>query len=65
MAVHGNRFIEHALVTSQKPITEHRVAVVHAALKDLVDELYGADCYLAVVFKNAQKCEQLARRLPI
>jgi hypothetical protein len=59
LAVHGNRFIEHMLVSSKQPITNARVAKIHARLNKLVHELHGTDCYLAVLFKNTKKCEVL------
>lgn len=59
LAVHGNRFIEHMLVSSKHPITSSRVAKIHSALNKLVHELHGTDCYLAVLFKNTKKCEIL------
>lgn len=59
LAVHGNRFIEHILVTTKQPINADRVAKIHSKLKTLVNELHGTDCYLAVLFKNTKKCEVL------
>ncbi|MFJ1300669.1 AIPR family protein [Pseudomonadota bacterium AL_CKDN230030165-1A_HGKHYDSX7] len=63
LAVHGNRFIEHVLLTTKGAPTAARVAKIHTALKALVDELHGTDCYLAVLFKNAKKCEVLRTRI--
>lgn len=63
LAVHGNRFIEHVLLTTKGAPTAARVAKIHAALKPLVDELHGTDCYLAVLFKNTKKCEVLRARI--
>lgn len=63
LAVHGNRFIEHILIASKKPITTNEVGKVHKKLKALVDELHGTDCYLAVLFKNTKKCEALKARM--
>jgi hypothetical protein len=63
LAVHGNRFLEHLLVSSpSKTLNETVVSKYHAALKDAVDNLYS-DCYLAVLFKNAKKCEALRSRI--
>ena len=63
LAVHGNRFIEHILLTTKRPVNAARVAKVHQLLKDLVEELHGTDCYLAVLFKNSKKCEVLQERV--
>lgn len=63
LAVHGNRFLEHLLVrTAGKSIDAAAVQRHHATLKDAVDNLYS-DCYLAVLFKNAKKCEVLRNRV--
>lgn len=63
LAVHGNRFIEHVLLSTNEPINSLRVEQIHKALKKLVDELHGSDCYLAVLFKNTKKCEVLRTRI--
>jgi hypothetical protein len=63
LAVHGNRFIEHMLIASTQPITKARVAKIHSRLNNLVHELHGTDCYLAVLFKNTKKCEVLQSRM--
>ena len=63
LAVHGNRFIEHVLLTSKGSCTAARIAAIHRELKALVDELHGSDCYLAVLFKNTKKCETLRARI--
>lgn len=59
LAIHGNRFIEHMLVRHSKVTPSIETAIgIHENLKKIVDEEYG-DCYLAVLFKNAKKCERL------
>lgn len=63
LAVHGNRFIEHVLLTTEGAFTTERLAKIHAALRGLVDEIHGSDCYLAVLFKNTKKCEVLQTRI--
>jgi len=63
LAVHGNRFMEHILVASKKPINAVAADAIHKKLKALVDELHGSDCYLAVLFKNTKKCEVLQTRM--
>lgn len=67
LAVHGNRFIEHVLLSTKGAASATRIAKVHAALKALVDEIHGSDCYLAVLFKNTKKClflrEQISERI--
>ncbi len=50
-------------MTSNKSIDTNRVAKVHSVLKVLVEELYGTDCYLAVLFKNTKKCEVLQEKV--
>ena len=63
LAVHGNRFLEHLLVRSpKKTITHADVKKYHEALKTSVDLLFS-DCYLAVLFKNAKKCELLRNKI--
>lgn len=58
-AVHGNRFLEHLLVRSDKKEFDFIVVQQYLAiLRKSADELYS-DCYLAVLFKNAKKCEEL------
>ncbi|UXY55885.1 AIPR family protein [Pseudomonas tohonis] len=61
LAVHGNRFIEHILLSDDSEISEERVKKVHSILKDVVEELHGTDCYLAVLFKNTKKCSTLQK----
>lgn len=63
LAVHGNRFMEHVLLTTKDEFSAARVAKIHAALRALVDEIHGSDCYLAVLFKNTKKCEVLQTRI--
>ena len=63
LAVHGNRFIEHLLLTTEGDFTPERIAKIHTALRGLVDEIHGSDCYLAVLFKNTKKCEVLQARI--
>lgn len=59
LAIHGNRFIEHMLVRHSKATPSVETAKnIHGNLKKIVDEEYG-DCYLAVLFKNAKKCDRL------
>ncbi|WP_196248118.1 hypothetical protein, partial [Ralstonia solanacearum] len=59
LAVHGNRFIENILLATKGNINSKKMEKIHAALKQAIDKLYGADCYLAVLFKNTKKCEAL------
>jgi hypothetical protein len=63
LAVHGNRFMEHVLISTKGAITVDRAEKLHSTLKALVDELHGSDCYLAVLFKNTKKCEVLQARV--
>jgi hypothetical protein len=60
LAIHGNRFIENHLVRFfPKKITLATADKIHTALTKSVDANYK-DCYLAVLFKNAQKCNVLS-----
>ncbi|CAN5515394.1 AIPR family protein [soil metagenome] len=63
LAVHGNRFIEHMALeagsTSVKQITS-----IHEKLHDAIQDLYP-ESYLAVLFKNAKKCEALKAKIII
>ncbi|QYY30337.1 AIPR family protein [Cupriavidus pinatubonensis] len=59
LAVHGNRFIENVLLTTKGSINSKKMEKIHLSLKAAIDKLYGADCYLAVLFKNTKKCEAL------
>lgn len=63
LTVHGNRFIEHLLIKSKEDICEAAVIHICFRLKPLIDELFGADCYLAVLFKNTKKCEILRQKI--
>jgi hypothetical protein len=63
LAVHGNRFIENRLVRKhKKSVTVETAGKVHSALVAAIDANFK-DCYLAVLFKNAQKCEVLSEAL--
>jgi len=57
LAVHGNRFIEHIAVTTYKTNpTQKTIGKIHEELLDIVNDKFP-DAYLAVLFKNAKKCE--------
>jgi len=63
LAVHGNRFIENRLVRHHKnSVTVGKAESIHAALVKAIDKHFK-DCYLAVLFKNAKKCEVLSKEL--
>jgi len=63
LAIHGNRFIENYLVRQHASATDLPTAEkIHGALVDAVEHHFK-DCYLAVLFKNAQKCEVLKQTL--
>ncbi len=57
LAVHGNRFIEH-LALKRSTTDTKAISKVHASLNAVVEKLYS-ESYLAVLFKNAKKCELL------
>ncbi len=57
LAVHGNRFLEHLLM--RKSDNSYDVAAITYQFNRLnseVDNLFGSECYLAVLFKNSKKC---------
>jgi len=62
IAVHGNRFMEHILLRQDASPTVENIQTLHDKLKIVLDELFS-DSYLAVVFKNAKKCEILRTRV--
>lgn len=63
LAVHGNRFIEHILLSLPKKNPDATTLQnVHVKLKTVINELYS-DCYLAVLFKNAKKCSVIEKKL--
>lgn len=65
LAIHGNRFIENRLVRQHKSdISVAKADEVHAALVRAIDKHFK-DCYLAVLFKNAKKCDVLANELAL
>lgn len=64
LAVHGNRVLAHiALRISPQPIDDAElkksVRVVFDEVWEYVESLYP-DAYLAILFKNSEKCQQLA-----
>lgn len=61
LAVHGNRFIEHIALKLNK-LSPPDVKGLHSKLDQEIQALYPGN-YLAVLFKNAKKCETLATRL--
>ncbi|WP_083930768.1 AIPR family protein [Solimonas variicoloris] len=63
LATHGNRFIENRLVLNHSgSIDAATVEKLHNALLVIINDKFK-DCYLAVLFKNAQKCEVLSQEL--
>lgn len=59
LAVHGNRFLEHLLVrSSERSFTPIVLRRYHALLSGAIAKNFS-DCYLAVLFKNAKKCQLL------
>ena len=63
VAIHGNRFIENRLVRNHRAaITLENARKVHAELVSSIDKHYK-DGYLAVLFKNAKKCDVLRKEL--
>lgn len=63
VAVHGNRFLENRLVRRHNDAISLRTAQrIHKALVAAIDKHYK-DAYLAVLFKNAKKCQVLLDEL--
>jgi hypothetical protein len=63
VAIHGNRFIENRLVRNYRTeIVKKSAERIHGALMQAIDKHYN-ECYLAVLFKNAKKCEVLSSEL--
>jgi AIPR protein len=57
LSVHGNRFIEHIALVKLVHIPLE-ISKIHKRLDELILKLYP-ESYLAVLFKNAKKCEAL------
>lgn len=65
LAVHGNRFIEHIAITQYKSAPSLKmIGQIHKELLDIVNNKYP-DAYLAVLFKNAKKCESIKEDLAL
>lgn len=63
LAVHGNRFIEHIAIKNHKSMPNAKmIEKIHGELLAIVNEKYP-DAYLAVLFKNAKKCEAIKAEL--
>lgn len=63
IAIHGNRFIENRLIRKHgDSIDISNATKIHSALLSAIDKNYK-DGYLAVLFKNAKKCEVLSAEL--
>lgn len=63
LAVHGNRFIEHIALKNKK-ITASDIEKIHNELNNKIRQDYP-ESYLAVLFKNAKKCEAISKDLKI
>ncbi|MFZ5755455.1 MAG: hypothetical protein ACOY3X_00965 [Pseudomonadota bacterium] len=62
-AIHGSRFIENRLVRKYRAaINAGSAKKVHAELMKAIDKKFK-EGYLAVLFKNAKKCEALSAEL--
>lgn len=60
IAVHGNRLIESLLMRlPEVDINQQALDNIFNKLSAAIDALYGAECYLAVLFKNTKKCQAL------
>lgn len=65
LTIHGNRFLEHlALTTTKAPPTLKLLTRIHTDLLDVLNTGYK-DAYLAVLFKNAKKCEKIKQALTL
>ena len=63
LAVHGNRFIEHLALINNKT-TDLEINKIHEELNKKIKEIFP-DSYLAVLFKNAKKCDEISKKLKI
>lgn len=61
LSVHGNRFLEH-IALSENTLTSEGIEKIHKRLDDGIQSTYP-ESYLAVLFKNAKKCEVLANKM--
>lgn len=63
VAMHGNKFIENRLVRKfRSSIKQESAKKIHTALMGAIEKHYK-EGYLAVLFKNAKKCEVLSAEL--
>lgn len=59
LAVHGNRFIEHLALKSKSGVSTRKdIEKIHNLLDNAIQTRFP-DSYLAVLFKNAKKCDKL------
>lgn len=64
IAVHGNRLIESLLMRlPHGDINQQSLDHTFSKLSTAIDSLFGAECYLAVLFKNTKKCQALVANL--
>lgn len=64
LAVHGNRFIEHLLMRMPKNhLNQESLKNEFSRLNAVIDDLFGSECYLAVLFKNTNKCQSILETL--
>ena len=63
LSVHGNRFLEH-IALSEDALTSAGIQEIHKRLDDGIQSTYP-ESYLAVLFKNAKKCEMLASNMTV
>lgn len=61
LSVHGNRFIEH-IALAKNAASPAKIQNIHKTLDDEIQASYP-ESYLAVLFKNAKKCEILASKI--
>ena len=61
LAIHGNRFIEHIALRNSLNTIEN-LQTIHSKLDETIQRLYP-ESYLAVLFKNAKKCEILENEI--
>ena len=61
LSVHGNRFLEHVAL-SENRLTTAEIQKIHTRLDESIQSTYP-ESYLAVLFKNAKKCDVLANKM--
>lgn len=59
---HSNRFLEHMCLVNNI-LDKQGVCEVMKLIREKIDEEFGKECYLAVLFKNTKKCKTLKDKI--